>query len=159
MSYKCALALMHQCCCMNGVTKSGGQGGVRKFLGQSCTMQVQKRIQVSWECQNQMFRNEKETGDDIRLSTRLFKKCLTDQQKFCKDVEPGHMRVQECLEDNIEEADFSAECKSELEEMIAKRVADFRLDTALREACESDLKDTCGTTLKEMDEVRFYGTT
>ncbi|GLI60743.1 hypothetical protein VaNZ11_002971 [Volvox africanus] len=120
--------------------------------GEELECLAQHRIQVSWECQNQMFRNEKETSDDIRLSTRLFRKCLTDQQKFCSDVEPGHMRVQECLEDNIEEADFSAECKAELEDVIAKRVADFRLDTALREACESDLKDTCGTTLKEMDE-------
>jgi Golgi apparatus protein 1 len=30
-------------------------------------------------------------------------------------------------------------------------VADFRLDVALREACEDDLKDSCGTNLKEMD--------
>lgn len=116
--------------------------------------QAEKRLQVSWECQNQMFRNEKETGDDIRLSTRLFNKCLVDQQKFCPDVEPGHMRVQECLEDNIDESGFSAECKTELENVIAKRVSDFRLDTALREACEDDLKETCGTSLKDMDEVR-----
>jgi hypothetical protein len=77
---------------------------------------------VSWECQNQIFRNEKETVDDIRLSTRLFNKCLVDQRKFCKDVEPGHMRVQECLEDNMDESGFSEECKSELEDIIAKRV-------------------------------------
>ena len=30
-------------------------------------------------------------------------------------------------------------------------MADFRLDVALRDACESDLKNTCGTTLEEMD--------
>lgn len=33
----------------------------------------------------------------------------------------------------------------------SQRVADFRLDTAMRDACESDLKNTCGTTLEEMD--------
>ncbi len=41
----------------------------------------------------------------------------------------------------------------------AQRVNDFRLDTALRDACESDLKDTCGTTLEEMDaddKVRLF---
>lgn len=32
-----------------------------------------------------------------------------------------------------------------------QRVNDFRLDTVLRDACEGDLKDTCGTTLEEMD--------
>ena len=30
---------------------------------------------------------------------------------------------------------------------------DFRLDTSLREACEDDLKETCGAALKDMDEV------
>jgi hypothetical protein len=30
------------------------------------------------------------------------------------------MRAQECLEDNIDESGFSAECKEELEVMIAK---------------------------------------
>lgn len=112
---------------------------------------TEKRIQVSWVCQNQMFRNEKESGDDIRLSVRLFNKCMVDSQKFCKDIEPGHMRVQECLEDNMDESGFSADCKEELENVLAKRVSDFRLDTALREACEDDLKDTCGTSLDDMD--------
>jgi Golgi apparatus protein 1 len=98
-----------------------------------------------------MFRNEKETGEDIRLSTRLFNKCLPDYQKFCKDIEPGMMRVQECLEDNVDESGFSSDCKSELENVLAKRVSDFRMDTALRDACESELKDTCGSTLEDMD--------
>lgn len=67
-----------------------------------------------------MFKNEKETGADLRLSVRLFNKCLTDYKKFCKDVEPGNMQAQECLEDNMDESNFSAECKEELEATIAK---------------------------------------
>lgn len=39
-----------------------------------------------------------QASDDIRLSTRLFKRCLNDQRKFCEDVEPGHMRVQVGIE-------------------------------------------------------------
>lgn len=112
---------------------------------------VSKRLQVSWECQHQIYRNEKESAEDIRLSVRLFSKCLNDQQKFCKDVDPGHMRVQECLEDHMDDSGFSTDCKEELEQTIAKRVQDFKLDAALREACETDLKDTCGSTLEEMD--------
>lgn len=110
-----------------------------------------KRIQVSWECQTQMFRNEKESGEDIRLSTRLFSKCVTDFKKFCTDVEPGHMQVQECLEDHMDDDKFSSDCKEELESTIAKRVGDFKLDIALRESCEDDLADVCGSTLTEMD--------
>lgn len=61
------------------------------------------------------------------------------------------LQVQECLEDNMDESAFSVACKQELEEVIAKRVADFRLDTPLRDACEDDLKDSCGTSLSDMD--------
>ena len=51
-----------------------------------------------------------------------------------------HTLAQECLEDNIDESGFSADCKEELNNIIAKRVSDFKLDTALREACEDDLQ-------------------
>lgn len=33
-------------------------------------------------------------AEDIRLNMVLYKACATDWKKFCKDVEPGHMRVQ-----------------------------------------------------------------
>ena len=59
---------------------------------------------------------------------------------------------QECLEDNIDESGFSADCKEELDNIIAKRVADFKLDTPLREACEGDLQDMCAVSLKAMDD-------
>ena len=72
-------------------------------------------------------------------------------QRFCKDVEPGAMRVQECLEGNMDDADCSVDCKEELDAVLAKRVANFALDTALREACEGDLKELCSVTLEAMD--------
>ncbi len=43
--------------------------------------------------------------------------------------------MKDCLEAHREEAGFSAECKEELEAMMEKRAADFRLDSTLREAC------------------------
>ncbi len=60
----------------------------------SCPTQADKSKQLGWECLDQVLRFQKEASDDIRLSVRLFKRCLNDQRKFCKDVEPGHMRVQ-----------------------------------------------------------------
>ncbi len=41
--------------------------------------------------------------------------------------------MKDCLEGHREEAGFSAECKDELEAMMEKRAADFRLDSTLRE--------------------------
>jgi Golgi apparatus protein 1 len=129
-----------------------------------------KSKQLKWDCLEQVVRFQKEASDDIRLSVRLFRRCLGDQKKFCADVEPGHMRVQvrdgrggggeeeregsgggwactsqhahattsrmhaaqhtthkqECLEDNMDAPDFSAGCRKDLEDALAKRVADFR---------------------------------
>ena len=42
--------------------------------------------------------------------------------------------------------------QGELDSVIAKRVADFRLDTVLRESCETDLQDMCAASLKTMDD-------
>lgn len=72
------------------------------------------------QCSEQLTRQERETGADVRLSLRLYKKCFADYQRFCKKVQPGNMRVQECLEDHVDESGFSTDCKEELELMIAK---------------------------------------
>eukprot|EP00955_Chlamydomonas_euryale_P032612 343245-Chlamydomonas_euryale.AAC.1 len=52
----------------------------------------------------------------------------------------GASLAQECLEDNMDQAKFSPQCKEELDGILASRVADFRLDTALRDACETDVE-------------------
>ena len=41
--------------------------------------------------------------------------------------------MKDCLESHREDSGFSAECKDELEAMMEKRAADFRLDSTLRE--------------------------
>jgi Golgi apparatus protein 1 len=46
-------------------------------------------VSVSWECQEELFRQEVENADDLRLSHRLFKKCMGDKKKFCADVKFG----------------------------------------------------------------------
>lgn len=107
---------------------------------------------LDWSCLGNVLRVAKVSAEDIRLNMKLYKACATDWKKFCKDVEPGHMRVQECLEDNLDKSGFSSSCKATLEEVIAQRVSDFRLDGGLQEACEYDLAHTCSTSIKEMEE-------
>ena len=38
-------------------------------------------MQLSWACEEQLFRQEMENADDIRLSVRLFNKCMPDKRK------------------------------------------------------------------------------
>lgn len=56
--------------------------------------QLAASTSLDWTCLGHVVRVEKEAAGDIRLNMRLFRACVNDQKKFCKGVEPGHMRVQ-----------------------------------------------------------------
>lgn len=59
-----------------------------------CVLQLSNSKALTWDCLSQVVRVEKEAAEDIRLNMKLFRACLNDQKKFCRGVEPGHMRVQ-----------------------------------------------------------------
>ncbi|KAK9820440.1 hypothetical protein WJX72_010380 [[Myrmecia] bisecta] len=115
-----------------------------------------KRPQLSWECQEELFRQEVENADDTRLSIRLMNKCMADKKAFCADVKPGGAKIKDCLEEHREDPQFSAECKAELEAMMERRAADFRLDAALRELCRKDIEDVCGYEKESMDSIEGF---
>ncbi|KAK9816541.1 hypothetical protein WJX72_001742 [[Myrmecia] bisecta] len=115
-----------------------------------------KRPQLSWECQEALFRQEVENADDTRLSIRLMNKCMVDKQAFCADVKPGGAKIMDCLEEHREDPHFSAECKVELEAMMERRAADFRLDAALRQLCKKDIEDLCSYEKDSMDSIAGF---
>ncbi len=51
--------------------------------------QRDKRMQLSWACEEQLFRQELENSDDIRLSVRLYTRCIREKRRYCADVAPG----------------------------------------------------------------------
>ena len=51
---------------------------------------------TSWECLEQLFRQQVESAGDIRLSPRLLQKCAGDQERFCSDVQPGAFKTPDC---------------------------------------------------------------
>jgi Golgi apparatus protein 1 len=81
-------------------------------------------MQLSWDCEEQLFRKDMEDSDDIRLSVRFFKKCLPDKKQYCGEVAPGHAAAKQCLEEHRTE--LAAPCKEEVDAMIERRVRDFR---------------------------------
>ncbi|GAX78146.1 hypothetical protein CEUSTIGMA_g5588.t1 [Chlamydomonas eustigma] len=101
------------------------------------------RLQLTWLCEEQLFRQEAEDADDVRLSVRLFNKCLPDKKKFCGQSLPGNSQVKDCLEKNRNQKGFSSECKEEIDQLIERRVRDFKLDFRLRNSCEKDIYETC----------------
>ncbi|KXZ55868.1 hypothetical protein GPECTOR_2g1419 [Gonium pectorale] len=102
-----------------------------------------KRMQLSWGCEEQLFRQELEDADDVRLSVRLYTRCIKEKRKFCAEVEPGVAKVKDCLESHRNDDGFGAECKEEVDKMIESRVRDFRLDSRLRSTCENDIYNMC----------------
>ncbi|EFJ50973.1 hypothetical protein VOLCADRAFT_103617 [Volvox carteri f. nagariensis] len=111
-----------------------------------------KRMQLSWRCEEQLFRQEVEDSDDIRLSVRLYTLCMREKRKFCMDVEPGAAKVKDCLEEHRNEDGFGNQCREEVNKMIEARVRDFRLDSRLRKKCESDIYNICAY-LGEVDNI------
>lgn len=78
--------------------------------------------------------------------------------QFCKDIEPGNARTKECLEENREE--LSSACKEEVDSMIERRVRDFRLDSKLRQACETEIFNMCayfGVSATQLRQVAECG--
>lgn len=68
-------------------------------------------MQVSWECQEELFRADVEDADDIRLSVKLFRTCIKEKREFCADVMPGNTHAQRCLEDSRKKPGFGQECR------------------------------------------------
>ncbi|KAF6266246.1 hypothetical protein COO60DRAFT_1470052 [Scenedesmus sp. NREL 46B-D3] len=102
---------------------------------------------LDWACLGHVVRVEKEAAGDIRLNMKLFRACVNDQKKFCKGVEPGHMRVQECLEDSMDKAGFSGGCKAALEEVMQMRAGHWAAG-----CCEEDLQTVCSTSVEKMEK-------
>lgn len=103
----------------------------------------ENRMQVSWECQEELFRADVENADDIRLSVKLFQTCINEKRKFCPDVAPGHAKAQLCLEKERDKPGFGEDCKALLEKVMEDRARDFRLDVNLREHCGTDIELIC----------------
>lgn len=106
-------------------------------------MQRDKLAHLTPDCALELFRQEVENSDDVRLSLRLYKACQADQQRFCEDIPYGASRIKNCLEDHRLEPKFSSECRVEIENMMRRRVGNYKLDPELTKACEKDIHDTC----------------
>ena len=73
--------------------------------------------------------------------------------QFCGDVAPGNARAKECLEQHRNEANFSRDCREELEGMIEARSRDFRLDPQLKRQCAKDIEMLCPLTSFEVADL------
>ncbi|KAL4853837.1 Golgi apparatus protein 1 [Chlorella vulgaris] len=112
---------------------------------------------LDWECKQELFRQQMEESDDIRLSMVLMKACIADKRKFCEGVAPGESSVKDCLEDHMYEDGFSDDCRETLEPLIAQRSLHFRLDSVIRTHCGPDVNRLCGLDRGLFEGVEYLG--
>mmetsp|Transcript_2773 Transcript_2773/g.6900 ORF Transcript_2773/g.6900 Transcript_2773/m.6900 type:complete len:501 (-) Transcript_2773:276-1778(-) len=126
-----------------------GGGRIRECLRE-------QRARLSRDCQEELFRQEVEHADDLRFNVLLYNACLNDKKKFCNNKKYGNAQVKDCLEENRNDPEFSAECKIHFEEMMERRAEDFRLDVHLRELCRQDIDEICGYEKDSLDSIAGY---
>ena len=118
-----------------GVT---GDGAVQDCL-------LRKRRKLEWECEEALLKNIADNADDLRLlSYKIYKTCLPDKKKFCKEIELGNARTQACLESKIYEPGFSLSCRKELLFLQEQRTMQWQWDEELKSGCKQEIPELCG---------------
>ena len=93
-----------------------------------------------------------EDTEDVRFMTRVATVCASDKEKFCKGVQPGRARALECLIGHRFDAEFTSECKKEIDDVAIRRGHDWRLDWRLRMLCKKDIRSLCYEEMAESSQ-------
>ncbi|KXZ44222.1 hypothetical protein GPECTOR_71g583 [Gonium pectorale] len=102
-----------------------------------------KAEELSTNCSVALVQRLMEEGEDIRFNYRLSAACAGDKQVMCRDVRPGGAAVLRCLEDHLDSADMTVECRDALLESRLLRSVDVRLDHTFVAGCETDVRSLC----------------
>ena len=91
-------------------------------------------------------------GEDVRVDPNLYESCqnlLTDGA--CKNVQPGHGRIVECLTRQIGAPDMKEDCQERLLEIQFFVVRDWTLNADFYAACKADAVKFCNAPKKWHD--------
>ena len=59
-------------------------------------MQRQNAGRVSFDCKQELFRQDVENAGDVRLSVQLMRMCAGEMQAFCAQAKPGEDMTWQC---------------------------------------------------------------
>lgn len=97
----------------------------------------------STACKDGVMDVQKAASEDLRaLPGGGDKSCEADMKTFCKDVEEGEGRMNNCLQDHVD--DLSIPCKAVQADLMKKAVADWLLNPRLRKFCANERQELCG---------------
>ena len=97
---------------------------------------------LSGDCEEFIVELEKEAALDYRLNPSLAKACEQEIDSLCRDINPGHGEVMECLKENYKKID-NHKCRAEIKEALIEERTDIMADPVLHEACQRSVAKHC----------------
>jgi hypothetical protein len=105
-----------------------GAGGSTPHFGDACRAALNDHLALAVE--------------DVRRMRGLSRDCAQDRARLCPGVVPGRGRVVACLQRERGRVREPA-CRRQILRLMGLSVGDYRLDYALRDACEADVRRQC----------------
>ena len=100
--------------------------------------------QISHDCARDEFGREQLNAHDMRRKRNVYKACVRDISKFCKDVRFGHDGdVLDCMREHRYEESMSTRCKDALTKDMIVMVDDYKLDPKLAKYCSPEIATLC----------------
>eukprot|EP01024_Parvocaulis_polyphysoides_P049908 TRINITY_DN4859_c0_g2_i4.p1 TRINITY_DN4859_c0_g2~~TRINITY_DN4859_c0_g2_i4.p1 ORF type:complete len:703 (+),score=133.40 TRINITY_DN4859_c0_g2_i4:438-2546(+) len=80
---------------------------------------------------------------DVRLQPVLMKACQAEMYMYCLRISPGGGRVFKCLQKNLGQPDFGADCANEVQARSQLMQTDYRFDYGIKTHCQESVGTFC----------------
>ncbi len=119
----------------------GAGGSVAHGAVIDCLIENKEKLQ-SLQCAKAVQKEMQTEAEDVRLDDNVNRPCQADIGKFCRNVEPGRGRVQDCLRKNFDH--LSAECQAaDFQQQRRQAEGGVDLQVAILSACRPELRKLC----------------
>jgi len=109
-------------------------------------LKSQKHKELSRQCKQVLFQEEKEEADDNDTDFALMRGCKREIKEHCADEDAKD--VLRCLKDFSDDSNFDPKCLKIIGKRIIQHSKDYRLNPALQHSCSRDIPKFCGEFLK-----------
>eukprot|EP01025_Chloroclados_australasicus_P017425 TRINITY_DN188_c0_g2_i1.p1 TRINITY_DN188_c0_g2~~TRINITY_DN188_c0_g2_i1.p1 ORF type:complete len:924 (-),score=69.62 TRINITY_DN188_c0_g2_i1:353-2872(-) len=113
-----------------------GEGRVHKCLRSHLQ-------ELSDSCKQEELKLMQIQSRDVRLQPNLMKACQAEMYMFCLRISPGGGRVFKCLQKNLGQPDFGADCAKEVQARTELMQSDYRFDYGVKSHCENSVNTLC----------------
>ncbi|XP_076234853.1 Golgi apparatus protein 1 [Calliopsis andreniformis] len=99
------------------------------------------KSKLSDGCHKQLFKVRKQEFQDSSSDFALLNTCRVMVKQFCSDI--NRSQALDCLKKHKDEITFDEKCKNIVIRRMIEQNTDYRFNTALKNACSSDINKHC----------------